>query len=213
MVFFIKKKKVDLIFAGLGNPGMEYDRTKHNVGFRVLDAFASEHFKRKKFKKQLGSLVLHETLNSHKIVLVKPQIYMNLSGQSVKWLSRKYPPDDIVIIYDDMDLRPGRIRLANSGGSAGHKGMKSIMDTLHKDEIRRIRIGIGGRGDIDGAEYVLTPFTGLDAERVENAVGIAVKAMMVILDNGFDSAMNTFNRKDFAEYISQEKGMEEETEL
>ena len=209
MVFFIRKKQIDLIFAGLGNPGMEYERTKHNVGFRVLDAFAFEHFNRKKFSKQLGSLVLQDKFNSHEIALVKPQTYMNISGQSVKWLSRKYPADDIIVIYDDMDLPPGRIRLANSGGSAGHKGMQSIMDSFRSEEIRRIRIGIGGRGDADGADYVLTPFSGLDAQRVENAVGIAVKSMMEILDNGFDSAMNTFNRRDIADYPFQEDEKEE----
>lgn len=213
MVFFIKKRKVDLIFAGLGNPGTEYETTKHNVGFRVIDAFASEHFSRREFKKQLGSLVLYEKLASQKIVLIKPQTYMNLSGQTVKWLSRKYQSDDIIVIYDEMDLPPGRIRLANSGGSAGHKGMESIMSTLHKDEIRRIRIGIGGRGDIAGAEYVISPFSQEDALSVENAVGIAVKAMMEILINGFDSAMNKFNRKNIVEQITDEKGTEEDTEL
>ncbi|MBU1024140.1 aminoacyl-tRNA hydrolase [bacterium] len=204
MVFFVKKEKVDFIFAGLGNPGDEYERTKHNVGFRVVDAFATEYFPHKSFFSQLGSLIYSGEIGSSRIILVKPQNYMNLSGPSLKWLARKYPADEIVVIYDEMDLPPGRIRLANSGGSAGHRGMESIKDSFRKQEIKRIRIGIGGRGDMEGAEYVLTPFSGLDAQRVENAVNISIKAMRAIIENGFDHAMNTFNRKDISEIPSSD---------
>lgn len=205
MVFFIKKKKVDFIFAGLGNPGEEYERTKHNVGFRVIDAFAAENFSDRRFSYELGSLVSPGEINRSKIILAKPQNYMNRSGPSIKWLAKKYSADEIIVIYDEMDLPPGRIRLVNSGGSAGHKGMGSIKDSFQNQEIRRIRIGIGGRGDIEGAEYVLTPFSGLDAQRVENAVNISIKAMIAIIEIGFDRAMNTFNRKDISEILSSNK--------
>lgn len=204
MVFFIKKKKVDFIFAGLGNPGEEYERTKHNVGFRVVDAFAAENFPHKNFFHQLGSLIYRGEIGSSRIVLVKPQTYMNHSGPSLKWLVRKYQTDEIIIIYDEMDLPPGRIRLTNSGGSAGHKGMQSITDSFGNQEIKRIRIGIGGRGDIEGADYVISPFSGQDAQRVENAVDISIKAMREIIEIGFDHAMNTFNRKDISEILSSD---------
>lgn len=212
MVFFVKKENVDVIFIGLGNPGDEYERTKHNVGFRVIESFSAQHLSHQGFKKQLGALIQRGNVNSHELLLVKPQSYMNISGPSVKWLSSKYQGEDIVVIYDDLDLPPGRIRLTTSGSSAGHNGMQSIIDSLRTDEIKRIRIGIGGRGDMSGADYVLTPFTGLDAERVENAIGLAVKAMVEILENGFEKTMNTYNRKDVDEFLaerSQEKKIKE----
>jgi len=196
MVFFIRKEKVEVIFAGLGNPGAEYDRTKHNVGFRAIDVFASEHTPKRKFKSQIGALVIKGEFHGHDFIIVKPQNYMNESGSALKWLARRYPTDEIVIIYDDMDLPPGRIRLAHTGGSAGHKGMQSIINSLRSEELKRIRIGIGGRGDLEGAEYVLTPFSGDDALLAEKAIETTVLAMEEILVNGFDKAMNKFNRKD-----------------
>lgn len=199
MVFFVRKEKVEVIFAGLGNPGVEYESTKHNVGFRAIDAFAAEFFPEGRFIKRVGSRVHRCKFNDHEILLAKPQSYMNVSGLSLKWLSRKYPAEDIIVIYDEMDLPPGRIRLAGSGRSAGHRGMQSIIDTVKTDEIKRIRIGIGGRGDVEGGEYVLNPFSGEDAEKVENAVAIAVKAMVEIITSGFDKAMNKFNRRDLNE--------------
>jgi PTH1 family peptidyl-tRNA hydrolase len=203
LVFFVKKENVDVIFVGLGNPGAEYERTKHNVGFRVIESFSAQHLSRQGFRKQLGALVQRGNVNSHEILLAKPQSYMNISGPPVKWLSSKYPCEEIVVIYDDLDIPPGRIRLTTSGGSAGHNGMQSIMESLDKDDIKRIRIGIGGRGDMAGADYVLTPFMGLDAERVENAIGLAVKAMIEILENGFEKTMNTYNRKDVDEFLTE----------
>jgi len=196
MVFFIRKEKVEVIFAGLGNPGAEYDRTKHNVGFRAIDVFASEHTPKRKFKSQIGALVIKGEFHGHDFIIVKPQNYMNESGSALKWLARRYPTDEIVIIYDDMDLPPGRIRLAHTGGSAGHKGMQSIINSLRSEELKRIRIGIGGRGDLEGAEYVLTPFSGDDALLAEKAIETTVLAMEEILTKGFDKAMNKFNRKD-----------------
>jgi len=196
MVFFIRKEKVEVIFAGLGNPGAEYERTKHNVGFRAIDVFASEHTPKRKFKSQIGALVIKGEFHGHDFIIVKPQNYMNESGSALKWLARRYPTDEIVIIYDDMDLPPGRIRLAHTGGSAGHKGMQSIINSLRSEELKRIRIGIGGRGDLEGAEYVLTPFSGDDALLAEKAIDTTVLAMEEILTKGFDKAMNKFNRKD-----------------
>jgi len=196
MVFFIRKEKVDVIFAGLGNPGAEYERTKHNVGFRAVDVFALEHITHRKFKSEIGALTIKGKLHGHDFLLAKPQNYMNDSGSALKWLSRKYPSDEIVIIYDDMDLPPGRIRLSHSGSSAGHKGMQSIINSLRRDDIKRIRIGIGGRGNIEGGEYVLTPFSGDDALLAEKAIASTVLAMEDILIHGFDKAMNKFNRKD-----------------
>ena len=208
MVLFVRKEKVEVVFAGLGNPGGEYESTKHNVGFRALDAFAAQYFRGQIFTKKIGSLVLRGKFKGHEVLLVKPQQFMNLSGQSLKWVSRKYPADDIVVIYDDMDLPPGRIRLAHSGGSAGHKGLQSIIDTMRSDEIKRIRIGIGGRGDMEGGDYVLTPFTGEDAEKVESSINTTVKAMESILEGGFDRAMNTYNRKDIDDVVSGKTGNE-----
>jgi len=211
MVFFLKKEKVSVIFVGLGNPGDEYEQTKHNVGFRVVDAFADEHLAGRIFKKQVGALVLKGTYRKQDYLLVKPQNYMNQSGQIIKWLVRRYPAEDIIVIYDDMDLPPGRLRLAQSGGSAGHKGMESIIDVFKKDEIKRIRVGIGGRGDMEGGDYVLTPFTGDDASFTENAVATAVKAMEEIMVTGFDRAMNLFNRRDLNEVLDSREQQETES--
>ena len=203
MVFFIRKEKVEVIFAGLGNPGAEYERTKHNVGFRAIDVFASEHIPKAKFRSRIGALALRGNLKGHEFLLAKPQNYMNNSGSIIKWLSRKYLTQEIVVIYDDMDLPPGRIRLANSGGSAGHKGMQSLIAVFKNEDVRRIRIGIGGRGDIEGAEYVLTPFSGDDALLAERAIATTVLAMEDILLNGFDKTMNKFNRKDIEEVLQK----------
>ena len=201
MVFFIKKEKVSTIFVGLGNPGIEYELTKHNVGFRVVDAFAEENLPGKIFKKQVGALVLKGAYRRQDFLLAKPQDFMNQSGQVIKWLERRYPAEDIIIIYDDMDLPPGRLRLAQSGGSAGHKGMESIINVFKKDEIKRIRVGIGGRGDMEGADYVLTPFSSEEEHLIENSIATAVRAMKEIMSTGFDRAMNLFNRRDLNEIL------------
>jgi PTH1 family peptidyl-tRNA hydrolase len=183
------------LIAGLGNPGREYEHTRHNVGFMVLDLLAERldaKINRIKFKGLIGEAVYE----GEKLLLLKPQTYMNLSGESVSDAVSFYkiPQDRIIIIYDDMDLAAGRLRIRPEGSSGGHRGMESIIYQLSTDKFCRIRVGIGRpEGERDAAGHVLGRLCGEEALKIKAAMEAAAQAALLIISRGVHEAMNKFN--------------------
>ncbi len=181
------------VIVGLGNPGMRYARTRHNAGFVVLDRIASELGCTAWRRRQRG-----KTAQARQdLLLVKPQTYMNLSGDCVLQVSRvhRVPASDFVIVLDDMDLEPGRIRVRPGGGSAGHKGMQSIIDRLGTSEIARVRVGIGHPpAGVDPVAWVLERPRGDDLEHLKEGTALAAEAALAVIRDGIELAMNQFNR-------------------
>ena len=181
------------LIVGLGNPGKKYEHTRHNMGFDVLDLFsdlAMIDIDKESFKGLLGRGKLFD----QDVLLLKPQTYMNLSGESVQEVVHyfKIKLEDIVVIYDDMALPIGRIRLRERGSSGGHKGMQNIIEHLGSEDIKRIRVGIG-EPTFDVIDYVLAKPSKDEAPEIEEAIKEAVEALKVILKNNFEVAMNKFN--------------------
>jgi PTH1 family peptidyl-tRNA hydrolase len=179
--------------VGLGNPGKKYEFTRHNAGFLVIDRLAKRMGTRvtKGFKE---SLIGEGQLAGERVILVKPQTYMNLSGLAVRSLTAFYKlsPSDVVVVYDDLDLLPGRIKVRPGGGAAGHKGMKSIIEHLGTEEIARVRVGIG-RPPGETVDFVLTPFPAAEAVVMREAFDRAADAVEAALSEGVDKAMSRFN--------------------
>jgi PTH1 family peptidyl-tRNA hydrolase len=183
------------LIVGLGNPGREYADTRHNVGFRIADRFAQSlgaRFTRQQNQAFIASI----TRDGTKLVLAKPQTFMNLSGQSVSGLVRFYkvPPANLLVCCDDIDLPLGVIRMRASGGSAGQRGMQSILDSLGTKEVPRLRFGIGRPpGRMDAADYVLRNFEAAEEELVPVIIDKAVQAVLAFVELGMTEAMNRFN--------------------
>lgn len=185
------------LVVGLGNPGDKYKYTKHNVGFMVMDYFASSHnisLNKIKHKAVIGEGMIGE----EKVVIAKPQTYMNLSGESVLDLVNWYKCElsRLIVVYDDVDLDVGRIRIRPSGSSGTHNGMKSVIYNLNEDKFPRVRIGIGKQPDyMDLGDYVLSRFSDEEIPLMEEAVKKAALAIEEIIKNGINSAMNKYNRE------------------
>jgi PTH1 family peptidyl-tRNA hydrolase len=185
---------LDFLVAGLGNPGREYEGTRHNIGWRVADELARRHDGsfRSKFSGQLAEIRAGE----HKLALLKPETYMNVSGRSVGAAARffKVAPDALLVVHDDVDLEPGRFQIRVGGGLAGHNGLRSIASALGTQDFLRLRIGVGrpGRGDRRPvADYVLSEFEPeIDVEAV---IARAADAVEMIVDEGVDAAQRRFN--------------------
>ena len=183
------------LIVGLGNPGREYARTRHNVGFEVVDALAKRH--RTRIIRRMGrALIARARIAGQDVTLAKPQTFMNLSGEAVGYMARreKIEPSEILVIYDDMDLPLGRIRLRPDGSSGGHKGMRSIIERLGTKEFPRLRIGIGS-ADRDAVEHVLSRFRRGEREAARGAIQTAADAVEMILTDGLEAAMNLYNRR------------------
>ncbi|MGB2873882.1 MAG: aminoacyl-tRNA hydrolase [Gaiellaceae bacterium] len=185
---------LDLLVAGLGNPGREYERTRHNVGWLVLDELARRHGGswRSKFSGSLAQVRLGE----QRLALLKPETYMNESGRSVGAAARffKVPPESLLVVHDDVDLEPGRLQARRGGGLAGHNGLRSLAEHLRTQEFLRLRIGVGrpGRGDPRSvSDWVLSPFGA--EEEVEALVGRAADAVETIAAEGLEAAQTRFN--------------------
>lgn len=186
------------LVVGLGNPGRQYEKTRHNVGFMAVDKLAGE-LNAPVSKLMFQALVGQAGLKGEKIILAKPLTYMNLSGNAVGSLMRWYKisPSDLIVIYDDMDLPLGSLRIRKKGGDGGHNGMKSIIENIGTKEFPRIRIGIGkpvGPGP-NTVDWVLGRFSTGEAEEVEKTVENVSRAVMAALCEGLDAAMNKFNSK------------------
>lgn len=181
------------VVVGLGNPGNEYHETRHNIGFMAVDALAKElniSLDKNKFKGQIGE----GFLNGEKIILVKPMTYMNLSGETVGPLLSWYKLDraDLLVVYDDMDLSLGQLRIRRKGSSGGHNGMKSIIAHLNTEDFSRLKIGIGSPR-FNVINYVLGKFEKDEKQIVEEAINRAVEAAKVFLTKGVQEAMNKYN--------------------
>jgi PTH1 family peptidyl-tRNA hydrolase len=191
------KLELPALIVGLGNPGSEYASHRHNIGFRVVEALARAHgltFRREKGAK---AHVASGQIGGREVVLAKPQTFMNLSGQAVGRVhrARKVSPENLLVVYDDLDLPLGRMRLRPEGGSGGHKGMRSIIDSLGTQAFPRLRVGIDRPpGRMDPAEYVLQPFAEEEQPLLPELLERAAAAIECWLTEGIVAAMDRFNR-------------------
>jgi PTH1 family peptidyl-tRNA hydrolase len=186
------------LIVGLGNPGNEYWNTPHNLGFLTVDKIADGRGIGIR-NRQCRALTAWIKVADESVLLAKPETYMNLSGLSVRELVAEHQVDvqrDLIVIYDELDLPLGTIRIRQRGSSAGHNGMESILGALNTDEFLRIRLGIApDRKVVDGVKYVLTPFRKAQFQLVEEVLDTAAQAVEMILKEGPAAAMNRFNRK------------------
>ncbi len=192
---------IEFLIVGLGNPGEEYANTPHNLGFMVIDRLAESHAIRVSRKENTSLVGLGETGGKH-VALAKPQTYMNLSGPAVKGLLERYElkPDRLIVVYDELDLPWGSLRIRMKGSAAGHNGVKSLIGSLGTNEFIRIRMGIDRIEDVPGnpvkgAQYVLAPFKRAQKQDVEETVGRAADAVEFIIAEGAAQAMTKYNRR------------------
>jgi peptidyl-tRNA hydrolase, PTH1 family len=185
------------LIVGLGNPGKRYERTRHNLGFLVVDRLAQQH--RIDVKKKLcDALVGDWRDDGERIVLAKPQTFMNRSGLAVKGLLHEYcgTAGDLLVAYDDLDLPLGRIRIRAKGSAAGHRGILSILENLGGAPFSRLRVGIGRPPEgVDPADYVLSPFSSEQVAERDTVVGRAAEALECFLRDGPQRAMEVYNRQ------------------
>ncbi|NPV26910.1 MAG: aminoacyl-tRNA hydrolase [Firmicutes bacterium] len=186
------------LIIGLGNPGEEYSRTRHNLGFMAIDHLSSQWgipVRKSKYQALWGE----GRVGVAKVVLIKPQTFMNLSGQAVKGFVQAYQltPQDILVIYDDLDLPVGRIRLRARGGAGGHRGLQSIIQLLGTDQFSRIRIGIGRPpSKTETVDYVLHPFLPAEQEVIDNILSNIHEVVETWLEQGIEVAMNQYNAEE-----------------
>jgi PTH1 family peptidyl-tRNA hydrolase len=182
------------LVVGLGNPGREYERSRHNLGFLVVDELARRHGGRVT-DRAAKSLTGKIRLDDRELVLAKPQTMMNLSGLAVKALRAKYsvPLDRMLVVHDDLDLPYGRLRIRSAGSSAGNHGLDSVIAALGTKDFGRVRVGIG-RPPGDGVDYVLSPFTEAERTQLSDVVRRAADGVEVLIREGLDRAMTDFNR-------------------
>ena len=190
------------LIVGLGNPGIEYQFTPHNLGFLAIDRMANDCGVEVR-NRQCHALTARADVGGEQVLLAKPETFMNLSGMAVHELVAKHeirPESDLIVIYDELDLPMGTIRIRQRGSSAGHNGMKSIIGALGTQEFLRIRLGIApDRKIADGVKFVLTPFRKSQLKKVAEVLDHAAEAVKIILKEGPAAAMNRFNRKAEAE--------------
>jgi len=182
------------LIVGLGNPKPEYDGTRHNVGFRVLDVL-SETLNTKITKSEKRALTGTAMYEGEKLMLVKPQTFMNLSGESVRPLADYYHVDisDILIICDDINLEIGQLRMRAKGSAGGHNGLKSIIQNMGSDEFSRLRVGVGGNDKASLVDFVLGHFTKAEQPDIDKAVSLAAEAALCFAKNDIETAMNKYN--------------------
>ena len=196
------------LIVGLGNPGIEYQFTPHNIGFLGVDRIAEQCGVMIE-NRHCKALTARTRIGNEEILLAKPETYMNLSGMSVLELVRKYeanPQQDLIVIYDELDLPLGMIRVRARGSSAGHNGMQSIINALQSEEIARIRIGIAPDDPRKGgAKYVLSPFRKSQLAAVDEALDLAAQAVNAIVNESITVAMSRFNRKNKPDDAVEEK--------
>lgn len=184
------------LVAGLGNPGSEYNMTRHNIGFSAIDYIADQNkiqIKKLKYKSLYGEL----NVKGEKVIFVKPQTYMNLSGESIRDFCNFYkiPPENVIIICDDISLPSGKVRIRRKGSAGGHNGLKSIIYQLNSDNFPRIKIGVGSpeHKEYDLADYVLGRFGKEEIPVLEESIIKTSGAVFEIINSGVDSAMNKYS--------------------
>ena len=186
------------LIVGLGNPGREYEKTRHNCGFRAIDALADKlgcKIDKCKFQGLYGQV----NWQGRKLMLLKPQTYMNLSGRSVLQLSAYFhvPPKRIIVMFDDISLPPGRLRVRADGSAGGHNGIKSIIAELGSQDFPRVKIGVGAKPnpEYDLADWVLSTFTASEEKALSSALLWAGEAALAIIESGVPEAANRYNGK------------------
>ncbi len=191
-------EKDSWLIVGLGNPGTEYEKTRHNCGFRAIDRLAQKldcRMDRAKFQGLYGQT----QYGGRKLFLLKPQTFMNLSGRSVLPLSAYFqiPPQRIIVLFDDISLEPGRLRVRKDGSAGGHNGIKSIIAELGSEAFPRVKIGVGAKPhpDYDLAAWVLSTFSASEEKALDPALDRAGEAALCIIDHGVPEAANRFNGK------------------
>ena len=190
------RKSEDWLIVGLGNPGKEYEKTRHNAGWRAIDLLA-EKLGCKIDKAKFQGLYCQTKYGSGKLFLLKPLTYMNLSGRSVLQLSAYFhvPPERIIVLFDDISLEPGRLRIRADGSAGGHNGIKSIIAELGSQNFPRVKIGVGAKAhpEQDLADWVLSPFSASEEKALVSALERAADAALCIIDKGVPEAANRFN--------------------
>lgn len=181
------------LVVGLGNPGKQYEKTRHNCGFRAIDFYATKN--NLTFKNKFNSLYIENVVNNEKIILVKPQTFMNLSGSAVKKFVDFYNIDleDLIIIYDDIDFKTGIFKIKRNGSSGGHNGVKNIIDNLKTEEIQRIRIGIS-KNEIPLIDYVLGKFSKEDNKIIDSILPIISDVIDDFSNKNIDKLMEKYNK-------------------
>lgn len=186
----------DYMIVGLGNPGKQYESTRHNAGFICLDLLAEKYsisVKKLKFKSLLGE----GRIEGKRCLLLKPQTFMNLSGEAVRDAAEFYkiPPENIIVIYDDISLDPGKLRIRRKGSDGGHNGMKNILYHLKSDGFPRIKVGVGAKPnpEYDLADWVVSRFTSNEAKLIKQAAEKAVGAVEYMVCGNIDKAMSDYN--------------------
>ena len=192
------RKSDSWLIVGLGNPGKQYEHTRHNCGFRGIDILA-EKLGCKIDKGKFQGLYGQTTYNGSKLYLLKPQTFMNLSGRSVLQLSAYFhiPPQKIIVMFDDISLAPGRLRIRSDGSAGGHNGIKSIINELGSQDFPRVKIGVGAKPnqDQDLADWVLSGFTASEEKALSTALENAGQAALCIIEKGTMEAANRYNGK------------------
>ncbi|MBQ2135841.1 MAG: aminoacyl-tRNA hydrolase [Clostridia bacterium] len=196
-MFFKKKESAyDWLIVGLGNPGLQYEKTRHNAGFMVIDALAEKYgagFPKRKYDALIGEC----KIGDNRVMLVKPQTFMNLSGKAVTAICSFYkiPYDKVIVMFDDVSLDVGKIRVRRKGSDGGHNGIKDIIQLSGTSDIPRIKIGVGKKpnAEYDLKDWVLGKFSKEDLDNFQKATESGVKAAEEIVKRGIDSAMNRYN--------------------
>ena len=193
---FQKSSNENWLIVGLGNPGREYEKTRHNAGFRAVDILA-ENLNCKIDKLKFQGLYCQTTYQGKKLFLLKPQTYMNLSGRSVLQLSAYFniPPQRIIVMFDDISLAPGRLRIRPDGSAGGHNGIKSIIQEVGSQTFPRVKIGVGAKPnpEFDLADWVLSSFSASEEKALAVSLKNAADAALAIIDHGTSEAANRFN--------------------
>ena len=185
-----------IVIAGLGNPGKKYENTRHNMGFLTIDRIAEKNdIKVNKIKHR--ALVGDGFISGHKVLLVKPQTYMNLSGESLREVMNYYNVDieDLIVIYADFDIETGSLRIRKKGSAGSHNGMKSVIYQLKNDGFPRVRVGIGKSGSLDWKDFVLGKVGGAESDAILQAISNAADAVECMISEGIDIAMTKYNKK------------------
>jgi peptidyl-tRNA hydrolase, PTH1 family len=184
------------LIAGLGNPGRKYSRTRHNIGFMVIEEIAEKYkidlVEKREYRMGRGSV------EGHKVLLAEPLLYMNMSGTALKNIFRKshVQPENLVFIHDDLDMETGRLRIRETGSSGGHKGVESIIQSIGSRDFIRVKIGIGRGAGIPAEEYVLKKFKKDEMDLIQESIQKASDAIFSIISEGVHKAMNKFNCSD-----------------
>lgn len=195
-MIFKNRATIDWLVVGLGNPGMQYEKTRHNIGFMAVDKLASDYgadFSKHKFDAVFGEC----RIGNFRVIIAKPMTFMNLSGKAVSQICSFYkiPADRIIVMFDDISLDVGKIRMRRKGSHGGHNGIKDIIELMGTDEIMRIKIGVGAKPhpEYDLKDWVLGRFPKEQQQSLETALSDTVKAVVEIITKGIDSAMNKYN--------------------